>query len=69
MGDFTNKTLEWQLADQKLSAFLVLSDFTVRERKLQLGFHRDETRNKIDLKTMEFVTGEQQFQGDNGEAS
>jgi hypothetical protein len=67
LSDFTNKALEWQLADQKLSALLVLSDFTVKERKLQLGFHRDEIRNN--KKIREIVTVEQQFQGDNGEAS
>jgi hypothetical protein len=67
LSDFTNKALEWQLADQKLSALLVLSDFTVKERKLQLGFHRDKIRNN--KKIREIVTVEQQFQGDNGEAS
>jgi hypothetical protein len=67
LSDFTNKALEWQLADQKLSALLVLSDFTVKERKLQLRFHRDEIRNN--KKIREIVTVEQQFQGDNGEAS
>jgi hypothetical protein len=34
---------------------------------LQLGFHRDEIRNN--KKIREIVTVEQQFQGDNGEAS
>ena len=67
MSDFTNKALEWQLADQKLSALLVLSDFTVKEIKLQLGFHGDEIRNN--KKFRDIVTGEQQFRGDNGEAS
>ena len=28
LGDFTDKTLEWQLSDQKLSGFLVSSDLT-----------------------------------------
>lgn len=28
LGDFTDKTLEWQLADQELSRLLVATDFT-----------------------------------------
>jgi hypothetical protein len=28
LGDFTNKTLEWQFPDQKLGALLVTSDFS-----------------------------------------
>ena len=28
LGDFTDKTLEWQLSDQKLSGFLVSSDLS-----------------------------------------
>jgi hypothetical protein len=28
LSDFTNKTLEWQLADQKLSGLLVTTDLT-----------------------------------------
>lgn len=34
LSNFTNKALEGQLADQKLSALLVLSNFTVTLEKI-----------------------------------
>jgi hypothetical protein len=35
LGNFSNKSLEWQLSDQQLSALLILTDLTARSKNTE----------------------------------
>jgi hypothetical protein len=53
LSDFTNKTLEWQLADQQLSRFLVTTDFTKGD-----GSRTIPVTKKVLKKTHKKILGE-----------
>jgi hypothetical protein len=55
LGNFTNKSLEWQLSDQQLSALLVLTDLTTQSKNTE-AIQLQTTSNSPTLPLTPFPT-------------